>query len=63
MADFQRLAGISGQKLDARSVVSFEAPVESKYKWLNDYIFLGTLERAPGYEKEPAVIIRVWKVL
>lgn len=47
----------------ARSVISFEAPLDSKYKWLNDYIYLGTLERAPDYEKEPAVIIRVWKVL
>jgi hypothetical protein len=47
----------------ARSVISFEAPLNSKYKWLNDYIYLGTLERAPDYDENPAVIIRVWKVL
>jgi hypothetical protein len=47
----------------ARSVISFEAPLDSRYKWLNDYIFLGTLERAPDYDENPAVIIRVWKVL
>jgi hypothetical protein len=47
----------------ARSVINFEAPLDSRYKWLNDYIFLGTLERDPHYAEEPAVIIRVWKVL
>ena len=47
----------------ARSVISFEAPLGSKYEWLNDYIYLGTLERAPDYDENPAVIIRVWKVL
>jgi hypothetical protein len=46
-----------------RSVLSFEAPLGSKYEWLNGYIYLGTLNRSPDYDKEPAVIIRVWKVL
>lgn len=47
----------------ARSVLSFEAPIGSPYEWMNKAIFLGTLDRAENYDKEPAVIIRVWQLL
>lgn len=47
----------------ARSVLSFEAPLGSPYEWMNNAVFLGTLDRAPNYAEDPAVIIRVWKVL
>ena len=49
--------------LYVRSVLSFEAPLGSKYEWLNSYIYLGTLNSSPDNDEEPAVIIRVWKVL
>jgi hypothetical protein len=45
-----------------RSVISFEAPVGSKYAWLNQFVFLGTLTSATT-DKEAAVIVRVWKLL
>jgi hypothetical protein len=34
----------------------------SKYEWLNQFVFLGTVTSAIT-EKETAVIIRVWKLL
>ncbi len=45
-----------------RCVLSFEAPLGSKYEWLNKSVFLGTLTPATT-EKEAAVIIRVWRLL
>ena len=45
-----------------RSVISFEAPINSKYAWLNQYIYLGTLTSATT-DKEAAVIVRIWKLL
>jgi hypothetical protein len=45
-----------------RSVLSFEAPLGSKYEWLNKFVYLGTLTIAIT-DKEAAVIIRVWKLL
>ncbi|WP_456267478.1 DUF3237 domain-containing protein [Kushneria sp. AK178] len=47
----------------ARSVLSFEAPIDSPYEWMNKSIFLGTVERGPNFENDPSVIIRVWEVL
>ncbi|MCX2524442.1 DUF3237 domain-containing protein [Larsenimonas rhizosphaerae] len=46
-----------------RSVLSFEAPIDSPYEWMNKSIFLGTVERGPNFKEDPAVIIRVWEVL
>lgn len=45
-----------------RSVLSFEVPVDSRYSWLNRYLYLGTLTPASTPE-EAAVIIRVWRLL
>jgi hypothetical protein len=45
-----------------RCVLSFEAPMDSRYAWFNTHVFLGTLTPATT-EKESAVIIRVWKLL
>ncbi len=45
-----------------RSVLSFEVPMESRYSWLNRYLYLGTLTSASTPE-EAAVIVRVWKLL
>lgn len=45
-----------------RSVLSFEAPADGAYAWLNKNVFLGTLTPATT-EKEAAVIIRAWKLL
>jgi hypothetical protein len=45
-----------------RSVIYFEAPIDSKYAWLNQNLFIGTLTSATT-DKEAAVIVRVWKVL
>ncbi len=45
-----------------RCVLSFEAPLGSKYEWLNKFVFLGTLTSATT-DTEAAVIIRVWKLL
>lgn len=45
-----------------RSVIYFEAPINSKYAWLNQYIYLGTLTSATT-DKEAAVIVRIWKLL
>ncbi|MDC8830248.1 DUF3237 domain-containing protein [Alteromonas gilva] len=47
----------------ARSVLNFEAPLGSPYEWMNNAIFLGTVEPAPNFEDDPAVIIRVWELL
>lgn len=47
----------------AKSVLSFEAPINSPYEWMNQSLFLGTLERAKDYGTNPAVIIRVWELL
>ncbi|RBO84111.1 DUF3237 domain-containing protein [Marinomonas aquiplantarum] len=47
----------------AKSVLSFEAPIDSPYEWMNQAVFLGTLERAKDYATNPAVIIRVWELL
>jgi hypothetical protein len=44
-----------------RCVLSFEAPLGSKYEWLNKFVYLGTL--TPPTDTEAAVIIRVWKLL
>ncbi len=41
-----------------RAVPKFEAPLNSRYAFLNDAIFVCTGERLPG-----AVIVMVWKVL
>lgn len=47
-----------------RSVLDLEAPVESKYDYLNHSIFLGTLEMPPMKPgDEPYVVIGVYKVL
>ncbi|RDL45049.1 DUF3237 domain-containing protein [Marinomonas piezotolerans] len=46
-----------------RSVLNFEAPIGSPYEWMNKSIFLGTVELAPDFEQDPAVIIRVWELL
>ncbi|MDP3177710.1 MAG: DUF3237 domain-containing protein [Spirochaetaceae bacterium] len=45
-----------------RSVLSFEAPLECAYSWLNKSVFLGTLTPATT-EHEVAVILRAWKLL
>jgi hypothetical protein len=45
-----------------RCVLSFEVPMDSRYAWLNAYVYLGTLTSA-STEREAAVVIRVWKVL
>jgi len=45
-----------------RCVLSFEAPLGSKYEWLNKFVYIGTLTSATT-DKEAAVIIRVWKLL
>ncbi len=45
-----------------RCMLNFEAPIGSKYEWLNQFVFLGTLNSVIT-EKEAAVIIRVWKLL
>jgi len=48
-----------------RSVIDLEAPLDSPYAHLNDYVFLGTLdvpaEREEG--EEPYVIIGVYRLL
>ena len=41
-----------------RALPKFEAPVQSKYAWLNDAIFVCTAERSPN-----SVRARVWKLL
>ena len=46
-----------------RSVISFEAPIPSPYEWMNKSLFLGTVEPAANFDKNPAVIIRVWELL
>lgn len=46
-----------------RSVINFEAPVSSPYEWMNKSLFLGTVEPAANFDKDPAVIIRVWELL
>ncbi len=39
----------------------YEAPVDSRYSWLNGFVFLGTL--TPGDSADvPSVTIRVWKL-
>lgn len=48
-----------------RSVIDLEAPVDSPYAHLNDYLFLGTLD-VPGELEEgekPYVIIGVYRLL
>lgn len=45
-----------------RCILYFEAPLGSKYEWLNKYVYLGTLTSATT-DKEAAVIIRVWKLM
>lgn len=45
-----------------RSTLSYEAPVDGAYAWLNRFVFLGTLTPGPP-DGEPAVTIRVWKLL
>jgi hypothetical protein len=51
-----------GEKVDAseyysRTVASFEAPVGSKYEWMNHAIFVSNAERQPD-----AAIVRFYKV-
>ncbi|MBN2635553.1 MAG: DUF3237 family protein [Prolixibacteraceae bacterium] len=46
-----------------RSVVDLEAPVDSKYDYLNHAIFIGTLNMSMTPGEEPAVVIGVYKVL
>lgn len=46
-----------------RSVLSFDAPIDSPYEWMNKSIFLGTVELADNFAEDPAVIIRVWELL
>jgi hypothetical protein len=45
-----------------RCVLSFEAPLGSKYEWLNKFVYIGTVTSATT-DTEAAVIIRVWKLL
>lgn len=48
----------------ARSVIDFEAPVDSPYDWLNHSIFLGTLTIPnPMPTERPYVIIGVYRLL
>ena len=48
----------------ARSVLDFEAPVDSPYDWLNHSIFLGTLTiPRPMPTDKPYVIIGVYRLL
>lgn len=48
----------------ARSVLDFEAPVDSPYDWLNHSIFLGTLTIPhPTPTDKPYVIIGVYRLL
>ena len=48
----------------ARSVIDFEAPVDSPYDWLNHSIFLGTLTiPQPMPTDKPYVIIGVYRLL
>lgn len=48
----------------ARSVIDFEAPVDSPYDWLNHSIFLGTLTiPRPMPTDKPYVIIGVYRLL
>jgi hypothetical protein len=47
-----------------KSVLDLEAPNESKYKYLNHAIFLGTLDMPQiKQDEEPYVVIGVYKVL
>jgi hypothetical protein len=47
-----------------KSVLDLEAPVTSKYNYLNHAIFLGTLDMPPiKQDEEPYVVIGVYKVL
>jgi len=47
-----------------RSVIDFEAPLNSPYDWLNHSIFLGTLKMPQPMPKDkPYVIIGVHKLL
>lgn len=46
-----------------RSVIDLEAPVDSKYEYLNHAIYIGTLEMSMTPGEEPAVVIGVYKVL
>jgi Protein of unknown function (DUF3237) len=41
-----------------RAVPKFEAPIQSKYAWLNDVIFICTAERLPN-----SVRVLIWKLL
>ncbi len=46
-----------------RSVIDLEAPVASKYDYLNHAIYIGTLTMNMTPGEEPAVVIGVYKVL
>ena len=46
-----------------RSVIDLEAPVDSKYDYLNHAIYIGTLTMNMTPGEEPAVVIGVYKVL
>jgi len=48
---------VSGSEYYFRTTASFEAPVGSKYEWLNRAIFIGVAEREPS-----AAIIRFYMV-
>ena len=46
-----------------RYVIDLEAPVDSKYSYLNHAIYIGTLNMFMTPGKEPSVVIGVYKVL
>jgi len=46
-----------------RSVIDLEAPVDSKYDYLNHAIYIGTLNMSMSPGEGPAVVIGVYKVL
>ncbi len=46
-----------------RSVIDLEAPVDSKYDYLNHAIYIGTLNMSMTPGEDPAVVIGVYKVL
>lgn len=52
---------LMGQGGAARSVIDFEAPLNSPYAWMNNSIFLGTLGFGQGQPSH--VVITVYKVL